>query len=107
MHETIVEDLKTALASVRQRQSLEMQVEAVAQKKATNLGNRRAFYNVRIRPNAVYGTLLILVIGVQAPCSFATARQSIVHRGHGGRPGFEGQLRPHGGLRSCAASLGP
>ncbi len=46
VHETIVEDMKNALAPVRQRQSLEMQVETVAQKKATNLGNRRAFYHV-------------------------------------------------------------
>ncbi|EJF65900.1 hypothetical protein DICSQDRAFT_49916 [Dichomitus squalens LYAD-421 SS1] len=46
VHETVTEDLKKALASVRQRQSLEMQVETIAQQKAMNLGNRRAFYNV-------------------------------------------------------------
>ncbi|CDO69523.1 hypothetical protein BN946_scf184785.g28 [Trametes cinnabarina] len=42
VHETLIDDLKTALASVRSRQSLEMQVETIAQKKAGNLSNRKA-----------------------------------------------------------------
>lgn len=47
VHETLIEDLKSALASVRARQSLEMQVETIAQQKAANLSaNRKAFYNV-------------------------------------------------------------
>ncbi|KAI0374941.1 hypothetical protein BV20DRAFT_934524 [Pilatotrama ljubarskyi] len=46
VHETLIEDLKSALASVRGRQSLETQVETIAQKKAANLSNRRALYNV-------------------------------------------------------------
>ncbi|KAI0780884.1 Non-repetitive/WGA-negative nucleoporin C-terminal-domain-containing protein [Trametes elegans] len=45
VHETLLEDLKSALAAVRTRQSLEMQVETIAQKKAGNLNNRRALYN--------------------------------------------------------------
>ncbi|KAI0831351.1 hypothetical protein BC628DRAFT_1311430 [Trametes gibbosa] len=46
VHDTLIEDLKSALASVRARQSLEMQVETITQIKASNLGNRRALYNV-------------------------------------------------------------
>ncbi|EIW51716.1 uncharacterized protein TRAVEDRAFT_136690 [Trametes versicolor FP-101664 SS1] len=46
VHETLIDDLKSALASVRSRQSLEMQVETITQKKASNLSNRKALYNV-------------------------------------------------------------
>ncbi|KAH9900978.1 Non-repetitive/WGA-negative nucleoporin C-terminal-domain-containing protein [Cubamyces lactineus] len=46
VHETLIEDLKSALASVRARQSLEMQVDTIAQKKAGNLSNRKALLNV-------------------------------------------------------------
>ncbi|KAI0331109.1 hypothetical protein GY45DRAFT_1322812 [Cubamyces sp. BRFM 1775] len=46
VHETLIEDLKSALASVRARQSLEMQVDTIAQKKASNLSNRKALLNV-------------------------------------------------------------
>ncbi|KAH9856929.1 Non-repetitive/WGA-negative nucleoporin C-terminal-domain-containing protein [Lenzites betulinus] len=46
VHDTLIEDLKSALASVRTRQSLEMQVETITLKKAGNLSNRRALYNV-------------------------------------------------------------
>ncbi|KAI0362165.1 hypothetical protein OH77DRAFT_1515456 [Trametes cingulata] len=46
VHEALIEDLKSALAGVRGRQSLESQVETIAQKKAGNLSNRRALYNV-------------------------------------------------------------
>ncbi|KAI0748169.1 Non-repetitive/WGA-negative nucleoporin C-terminal-domain-containing protein [Daedaleopsis nitida] len=46
VHDTLVEDLKSALATVRARQSLEMQVETIAQQKAANLGASKAFYNV-------------------------------------------------------------
>lgn len=46
VHDTLVEDLKSALATVRSRQSLEMQVETIAQQKAANLGASKAFYNV-------------------------------------------------------------
>ena len=49
VHETLIEDLKSVLATVRARQSLEMQVETIAQNKAGNLNaNRKAFYNVSI-----------------------------------------------------------
>ena len=48
VHETLIEDLKSALASVRARQSLEMQVDTIAQKKAGNLSNRKALLNVRL-----------------------------------------------------------
>ena len=58
VHETVTEDLKKVLASVRQRQSLEMQVETVAQKKATNLGNRRAFYNVSTLTGVIYWDII-------------------------------------------------
>ncbi|KAJ8487889.1 hypothetical protein ONZ51_g3889 [Trametes cubensis] len=46
VHETLIEDLKSALASVRARQSLEMQVDTIAQKKAGNLSGRKALLNV-------------------------------------------------------------
>ncbi|KAI0636924.1 Non-repetitive/WGA-negative nucleoporin C-terminal-domain-containing protein [Trametes polyzona] len=46
VHETLIEDLKSALASVRSRQSLEMQVETITQKRAGNLSNRKGLYNV-------------------------------------------------------------
>ncbi|KAI0670336.1 Non-repetitive/WGA-negative nucleoporin C-terminal-domain-containing protein [Trametes maxima] len=45
VHETLIDDLKSALASARQRQSLEAQVETIATKKAGNLSSRRALYN--------------------------------------------------------------
>ena len=78
VHETVVEDLKKALASTRQRQSLEMQVEIVAQKKATNLGSRRAFYNVRSALHSRELVFLTSQTGVQIPCPFTAARQSTV-----------------------------
>ncbi|KAI0957243.1 hypothetical protein AcW1_005700 [Taiwanofungus camphoratus] len=46
VHETLIDDLKSALVSVRARQSLEMQVETIAQSKASNLADRRALQNV-------------------------------------------------------------
>ncbi|KAL7283436.1 hypothetical protein ACG7TL_002866 [Trametes sanguinea] len=46
VHETLIDDLKAALASVRTRQSLEMQVDTIAQKKAGNLSSRKALQNV-------------------------------------------------------------
>ncbi|RPD66182.1 hypothetical protein L227DRAFT_539315 [Lentinus tigrinus ALCF2SS1-6] len=46
VHETLIEDLRSALASVRTRQSLEMQIETIAKEKASNLAGRKAFYNV-------------------------------------------------------------
>ena len=78
VHETVVEDLKKALASTRQRQSLEMQVETIAQKKATNLGSRRAFYNVRFVFRSCQLAFLTSKTGVQVPCPLTAARQSTV-----------------------------
>ncbi|GBE81938.1 hypothetical protein SCP_0403120 [Sparassis crispa] len=46
VHETLVDDLKSALATVRNRQSLEMQVETITNVKASQLDERRSLQNV-------------------------------------------------------------
>ncbi len=45
VHETLLDDLKTALASVRARQSLEMQVDTIVKAKASKLDTYKAFQN--------------------------------------------------------------
>ncbi|OBZ75079.1 hypothetical protein A0H81_04264 [Grifola frondosa] len=46
VHEALVEDLKSALAAVRARQSLDMQAETIARSKASNLTDRKGFTTI-------------------------------------------------------------
>ncbi|KAH9952015.1 hypothetical protein B0H21DRAFT_800355 [Amylocystis lapponica] len=46
VHETLLEDLKSALATVRSRQSLEMQLDTITRIKGSNLAHRRALQSV-------------------------------------------------------------
>lgn len=41
VHETLTEELKSALASVRDRQSLDRQVETILQHKASAIANKK------------------------------------------------------------------
>ncbi|OSX65290.1 hypothetical protein POSPLADRAFT_1054050 [Postia placenta MAD-698-R-SB12] len=46
IHETLIDDLKSALAPLRGKQSLEKQVETIAETKASRLSKRRALQHV-------------------------------------------------------------
>ena len=83
VHETLIEDLRSALASVRARQSLEMQVDTIAKEKASNLAGRKAFYNVSSHQSSSYTHILIQVTGVQVPRAPTVAGQGLVCRGYG------------------------
>ncbi|KAH8107113.1 Non-repetitive/WGA-negative nucleoporin C-terminal-domain-containing protein [Cristinia sonorae] len=45
VHDNLLDDLKSALASIRVKQSLEMQVDTITKAKASKLGDRRALQN--------------------------------------------------------------
>ena len=90
VHETLLADLKSALASVRSRQSLEMQVDMIAQKKATKLATRKALYNVGVRFYYWRDKLLMSPTGLQVSCSTPSPRQGAFYRGYGRYPVLEG-----------------
>ncbi|KAI0094031.1 Non-repetitive/WGA-negative nucleoporin C-terminal-domain-containing protein [Irpex rosettiformis] len=46
VHEALAEELKTALANVRARQSIDMQVDIIARAKATRISDRRALFSI-------------------------------------------------------------
>ncbi|THG99186.1 hypothetical protein EW026_g3129 [Hermanssonia centrifuga] len=46
VHERLIDELRTALASVRIRQSIDMQVDTITKTKASRLSDRRALYAV-------------------------------------------------------------
>ena len=50
VHETLTEELKSALASVRDRQSLDRQVETILQQKASAIADKKTLPLVRFSP---------------------------------------------------------
>lgn len=46
VHEALVAELKTALATVRARQSIDQQVDTIARAKASRISDRRALFSV-------------------------------------------------------------
>jgi hypothetical protein len=50
VHETLTEELKSALASVRDRQSLDRQVETILQQKASAIVDRKVLPLVSFSP---------------------------------------------------------
>ena len=50
VHETLIEELKSALASVRERQSLDRQVETILQQKASAIADKKTLPLVGFSP---------------------------------------------------------
>lgn len=50
VHETLTEELKSALASVRDRQSLDRQVETILQQKASAIADKKVLPLVSLAP---------------------------------------------------------
>ncbi len=53
VHERLIDELRTALASVRIRQSIDMQVDTITKTKASRLSDRRALYAVSATESCV------------------------------------------------------
>lgn len=88
VHETLIESLKTALASLRGKQPLEAQIEAITQAKASRLLDRVALQNVRPwwDPSVFYVRADHFQSGLPPTCSSIVAGQGIVPRRHGRHP---------------------
>lgn len=89
VHETLIDDLKSALASVRSRQSLEMQVDTIVKTKASTLEDRKALQNVSLSSARIF-CFLTVNLGLQTICATATPRKSTICRRRGGCSELEG-----------------
>lgn len=77
IHETLIDDLKSALAPLRGKQSLEKQVETIAETKASRLSKRRALQHVSNHCNLFTSFSLTSLLGFQAACAPVTSGESI------------------------------
>lgn len=83
VHEALIDDLRSALASVRMKQSIEMQVDTIVRAKASKLSEYRALQNVSLTQHeSADEHMLILDKDIQAICTAATTGSSLTLRGH-------------------------
>lgn len=104
VHENLLEDLRTALANIRAKQSVDAQVDTITKTKASRLGERRALQNVSYFDYVFCATDLGAVAVVQTTHAQDAPGQGVVYRGRCRCPQSQGQRYQPRGLRHCSAS---